>query len=166
MKIRSDLNSLLSVCFDMHRNMRFFRDCVLHLKQLLLLSKTQYLKGNTLFTKFTDTVYLSSAPEIKPSFWWSSCCLVFSFLCCVMCAIICLFVFFIFSHGVVSLYSIYEFDSPSVFISPLFSVILSYICRSYLLDLKILGKKWIKMLKIIIHEQSLKIGVDWRFRQF
>ena len=37
---------------------------------------------------------------------------VFSFLCCVMCTIVFLFVFFIFSHGFVSLFSIYEFDRP------------------------------------------------------
>ena len=29
-------------------------------------------------------------------FWWGSCCLVFSFLCCVLCTIICLFVFLFF----------------------------------------------------------------------
>ena len=27
------------------------------------------------------------------SFWWGSCCLFFSFLCCLFCTIICLFVF-------------------------------------------------------------------------
>ena len=37
--------------------------------------------------------YLSGAPEFTPSLWWGSCCLV-PFLCCVMCTIICLFVFF------------------------------------------------------------------------
>ena len=45
--------------------------------------------------------------------FWGSCCLFFSFLCCVMHTIFCLFVFFIFSHAVVSLFSIYEFECPS-----------------------------------------------------
>ena len=58
------------------------------------------------------SAYHSGAPEITPSFWWGSCCLFFSFLCCVMCTIVCLFVIFIFSHGVFSLSSIYEFDCP------------------------------------------------------
>ena len=39
------------------------------------------------------SAHSSRAPEITPSFWLSSCCLVFSFLCCVFCTIICLFVF-------------------------------------------------------------------------
>ena len=45
----------------------------------------------------------SGAPEITPSFWRGSCCLFFSFLCCVMCTIVCVFLFYIFSQGVVSL---------------------------------------------------------------
>ena len=59
------------------------------------------------------SAYPSAAPEITPSFWWGSCCLFFSFICCLMCTIVCLFVFFIFSHGVVSLFSINDFDCPS-----------------------------------------------------
>ena len=55
---------------------------------------------------------LLTLPEITPSFWWGTCCLFFSFLCCVMCTIVCLFVFFIFSHGAVSLFQISEFDCP------------------------------------------------------
>ena len=47
------------------------------------------------------------------SFWWCSCCLFFSFQFCVLCTIICLFFFFFDSYGVVSLFSIYEFDCPS-----------------------------------------------------
>ena len=43
---------------------------------------------------FCLTAYPSGAPEITPSFWWGSCCLFLSFLCCVMCSIVCLFVFF------------------------------------------------------------------------
>ena len=39
--------------------------------------------------------------------------LVLSFLCCVLCAITCLIVFLFFNHGVVSLFSIYEFERPS-----------------------------------------------------
>ena len=46
--------------------------------------------------------YPSGAHEKTPSFCWGSCCLFFSFLCCVICTIVCLFVFFIYSHGVVS----------------------------------------------------------------
>ena len=42
------------------------------------------------------SAYPSGAPEITPSFWWGSCCLFFSFLCCVMFTIVFLFVFFIF----------------------------------------------------------------------
>ena len=60
----------------------------------------------------------SGAPEITPSFWWGSCCLFFSFICCVMCTNVCLFVLFICSHGVVSLFSIYEFDCPSGIFRP------------------------------------------------
>ena len=40
------------------------------------------------------SAYPSGAPEITPSFCRGSCCLFFSFLCCVMCSIVCLFVFF------------------------------------------------------------------------
>ena len=68
-------------------------------------------------------IYLySGAPEITPSCWCGSCCLFFSFLCCVMCTIIvCLFVFvfLIFSHGGVSLFSICEFNCPSGIFRPL-----------------------------------------------
>ena len=66
------------------------------------------------------SAYPSGAPEIIPSFWWGSCCLFFSFLCCVMCAIVCLFVFFIFSHGVVSLFQISEFYCPFGIFRPSF----------------------------------------------
>ena len=59
------------------------------------------------------SAYPPGAPEIIPSFWWGSCCLFFSFLCCFMCTNVCIFVFFIFSHDIVSLFSIYEFDCPS-----------------------------------------------------
>ena len=69
--------------------------------------------------------YPSGAPEITPSFWWGSCCLLFSFLFCVMCTIVCLFVLFICSHGVVSWFSIYEFDCPSCIFRPSFTKILT-----------------------------------------
>ena len=68
------------------------------------------------------SAYPNVAPEITPSFWWGSCCLFFSFLCFVMCTIVCLFVFFIFSHGVFSLFSIYEFDCPSGVFRPSFTM--------------------------------------------
>ena len=68
----------------------------------------------------TGSAYPSGASEITPSFWWGSCCLFFSFLCCVMCIVVCLFVFFIFSHGVVSLFSIYQFDCTSGIFRPSF----------------------------------------------
>ena len=49
-----------------------------------------------------------------------NCFLGISFLSCVLCTIICLFFFFLFfSHSVVSLFSIYEFDLPSgIFLTP------------------------------------------------
>ena len=57
-------------------------------------------------------------------FWTAVyCCLYlfYSFLCCVMCTIVCLFIFFILSHGVVSLFSIYEFDCSAGIFRPFFS---------------------------------------------
>ena len=60
------------------------------------------------------------ATEINPSFWLGSCCLFFSCLCCVMCTIVCLFVFFILRHDVVSLFWIYEFHCPSGMFHPSF----------------------------------------------
>ena len=56
-----------------------------------------YKKSNTTgATCGAGSAYPSGAPDITPSFWWSSCCLFFSFQCCVMCSIVCLFVFFSF----------------------------------------------------------------------
>ena len=126
------------------------------------------LSNTTGATCKAGSAYPSGAPEITPSFWWGSCCLVFSVLCCVMseadlggdraplfweklvayignhwritragpllgsqwapsygnfwihlcmCTIICLFIF---GHGVVSLFSIDEFDYPSGIFFPLF----------------------------------------------
>ena len=66
-----------------------------------------------------DLLTLLEHLRSPPSFWWGSGCLFFSFLCGVMCTIVCLFVLFIFSHGVVSLFSIYEFDCPIGICRPL-----------------------------------------------
>ena len=68
----------------------------------------------------SGSAYPFGAPAITPSFWWGSCCLFFSFLCCVMCTIVCLFFLFNYSHGVVSLFSIYEFDCPFGIFRPSF----------------------------------------------
>ena len=38
-------------------------------------------------------------PDITPSCLWGSCCLVFSYLFCILCTIVFQFVFFFFSHG-------------------------------------------------------------------
>ena len=78
-------------------------------------------------TCWAGSAYRFGAPasETTPSFCWGSCCLVFSFLCCVICTIIFLFVFFILSHGVVSLFSIYEFDCNANIFCPSFIVIVT-----------------------------------------
>ena len=73
---------------------------------------------------------LLTTPEhlrLPPVFGWGSCCLVFRFLCCVLYTIICLFAFLFFSHGVVSLFSIFEFDCSSVIFRPSFIIIRSQI---------------------------------------
>ena len=57
------------------------------------------------------------------SFWWGSCWSVFSFLCCFLWTIIFLFAFFIFSHGVVTLFSIYEFDFSFGIFRPSFKTV-------------------------------------------
>ena len=50
----------------------------------------------------------------SPQFWvWGSCCLVFSFLCCVFCTIICLFVFLF-----VAMASSVYFQSMSLTVPP------------------------------------------------
>ena len=69
-------------------------------------------------------------PEITPSFWWGSRCLFFSFSTLCHGTIVCLFVLFIFSHGVVSLFSIYEFDSPFGIFRPSLSSFCLCLCRS------------------------------------
>ena len=62
--------------------------------------------------------------KFTPSFWRGSCCLFFSFLCCVMCTIclfVCLsFLFLAMALSVVSWFSIYEFDCPSGIFRPSF----------------------------------------------
>ena len=65
--------------------------------------------GNSPLSNYPYTQSLPFLCSMKPC---GSCCLFFSFLCCVICTIVFLFVFFIFSHGVVSLFQIYEFDCP------------------------------------------------------
>ena len=62
-----------------------------------LLNQTIYricyhISNTTGATCGAGSAYPSGAPEITPSFWWGSCCLYFSLLCCVMCTIVCLFV--------------------------------------------------------------------------
>ena len=71
------------------------------------------MSNTTGATYGAGSVYPSGPPEITPKFWWGSCCSVFSFLCCFLCTIIFLFVFFIYIHGVVSLFSIFEFHRSS-----------------------------------------------------
>ena len=59
-------------------------------------------------------------PEITPSFWWGSYCLFVSFLCCFMCSIVCLFLFFSLLARRCQFISIYECDCPSVIFRPSF----------------------------------------------
>ena len=111
-----------------------------------------------------------------PSFWWGSCCLFFSFYV-VSYVLFCLVLFFIFSHGVVSLFSIYEFDCPLLSFVPLLwerqlniSVVLCEtdihqcqpthdVDRSY--------KEWFKLhrLQLLIHSYDKKLA-DYDFKQF
>ena len=80
-----------------------------------------HISNTTGATCGLGSAYPFGSPEIIPSFWWGLCCLL-CFLCCVMCTIVCLFVFFIFSHGVVSLFAIYEFDCPFGIVRPSFRI--------------------------------------------
>ena len=80
------------------------------------------------------SAYPSGASEITPCFWLGWCCSVFVFLCCFLCTIICLFVFFIFSNGVVSLFSIYEFDCSSGIFRPSFLMTLNRALDSHIED--------------------------------
>ena len=84
------------------------------------------MSNTTSATCGTGSAYSSRAPEITTSFSWGSCCLVFSFLCCVLCTIW-LSVFLLFSRGVVSLFSIYEFDLSLWYLSPLFCLFTQHI---------------------------------------
>ena len=52
-----------------------------------------HISNTTGATCGAGSAYPSGAPEIIPSFLWGSCCLLFSFLCCVMCTVVCRFVF-------------------------------------------------------------------------
>ena len=87
--------------------------------QMTILKMTCKTKVDIKIKKYTKQIICCATRDIRihmtiPSFWWGSCCLVFSFLCFVFCTIIYLAVcLFIFSHGVVSLFSIYEFDCLS-----------------------------------------------------
>ena len=81
-----------------------------------------YNKSNTTGARCgAVSAYPCGAPEIIPSFWGVSCCLVFSCPCCVVCTIIFLFVLFFFGHGFVSLFLIYEFECYSGIFRPSFS---------------------------------------------
>ena len=74
----------------------------------------KFCNSNSRINNKTDGLSRTlTLPEITPRFWWDSCCLVFSFLCCVLCTIICLFVFFFLA----SLFLIYEHE----YLSTLFS---------------------------------------------
>ena len=64
------------------------------------------------------SAYPSGASEITPSFLGVRVAMSFVFLCCVVCTIIiCLFVFFfLFGHGVVSLFPIYNIYGNAVLV--------------------------------------------------
>ena len=94
-----------------------------------------HISNTTGTTCGAGSAYPSRVPAIIRSFWWGSCCLFFSFLCCVMCSIVCLFVFFIFSNGVDSLFSIYEFDCSSGIFRPSFRKM----CLTYPKSSRMLG---------------------------
>ena len=70
-------------------------------------------------------------------FWWGLCCLFFSFLSCILCSIVCLIVFVYFSHGVVRLFSIFEFECSS-------GINLARFCRNYCMYCTIVNTKWFK----------------------
>ena len=71
--------------------------------RIRLFTVCNYMSNTAGVTCGTGSVYPYGAPRITPSFQWGSCCLVFSFLCCIFCAIICLFVF-LFLAVVLSVY--------------------------------------------------------------
>ena len=84
------------------------------------------------------SAYPPGAPAIIPSFRWGSCFLIYSFLCCVfVCYYYSSVCIFNFSHGVVTLFSIYEFDSPSGIFRPSFPTV-HYTDNSRLTNTKIL----------------------------
>lgn len=53
------------------------------------------------------SAYTTGEPEITPSFWWGSSCLVFSLLCCVSSLL--LFVYVLFHLGIVCLFVDFSF---------------------------------------------------------
>ena len=76
------------------------------------------------------SLYPSRAPEITSSVWWGSCCLVFSFLCCVSCTIICRS--FSFLALVLSVYFLYmSLNVPLVSFAPLIYYCLSFLIISF-----------------------------------
>ena len=77
------------------------------------------------------SAYPSGEPEINPSFWWGSCCLVFSFLCCVICTIICLFVFLFLAMALSLYFQSMSLTVPLVSFVPYTMVIYSIIYRSF-----------------------------------
>ena len=64
------------------------------------------------------SVYFSGALKIIPSFWWGSCCLVFSFLCCVFCTI-CLFVYLSLAMALSVYFPSMSLTVPLVYFVPL-----------------------------------------------
>ena len=76
--------------------------------------------------------------------------LIFYVVSCVL-----LFVFFIFSHGVVSLFSIYEFDCPSGIFCPPFMT-----CTQICNMVKIYSKYWLLILfKWIVQKEKLILKI-------
>ena len=71
------------------------------------------ISNTTSPTYGAGSVYPSEASDINPS------CLVFFYVVCVLMFV---YFFFLFSYGVVSLFSIYEFVFPSVIFRPSFKI--------------------------------------------
>ena len=68
------------------------------------------------------SAYPSVAPEITPSFYWGSCCVVFSFLCCVFCTIIYMFVFLFLAMALSVYFLSMRLTVPLVSFVPLLSL--------------------------------------------
>ena len=80
-----------------------------------------------------------------------------------MCTIVCPFVLFIFSHGVVSLLSIYEFDCPSGIFRPSFINLYAIIKLHKILSVVVLdyNKQRAKNIDPIFKKKTLKNMVIW-----